>query len=73
MIRQICNIMPMDVTTVMSRQLLAKLELKDLYHILRGVAGLDMWSILVVQSEQHVIYRLMEGVGQESPRLCGRI
>ena len=72
MIRQICNIKPKDVTTVMSSQLLVKLEPEDLYFILEGVAGLDIWSILVVQSEQHVIYSLMEGVGQRSPSLCGR-
>ena len=27
------------------------------------LAGFGMWSVLVVQSEQHVIYRLMAGVG----------
>ena len=29
-----------------------------------GFAGLGMWSVLVVQSEQHVINRLMAGEGQ---------
>ena len=29
-------------------------------------AGLGMWSVLVVQSEQHVIYRLMAGGGREA-------
>ena len=40
-----------------------KLELEDLYLILRErrLAGLDMWSVLVVQSELHVIYRLKQG------------
>ena len=35
-------------------------------HILResGFTGLDMWTILEVQSEQHLIYRLMAGGGQ---------
>ena len=45
---------------------LAKLELEDLYLNLRereGFAGLGIWSLLVVQSEQHVIYRLMAGRG----------
>ena len=28
--------------------------------------GLDMWSVLVVQSEQHVIYRLMAGGARET-------
>ena len=32
-----------------------------------GFTGLGMWSILVVQSEQHVIYRLKAGGGQECP------
>ena len=31
-----------------------------------GFATLGMWSVLVVQSEQHVIYRLMEGGGREA-------
>ena len=48
---------------VRSGELLAKLELEDFDLILRereGFTGLGMWSVLVVQSEQHVIYRLME-------------
>ena len=32
--------------------------------ILFNSAGLGMWSILVVQSEQHLIYRLMGGDSQ---------
>ena len=46
------------------------LELGDLNLILRereGFAGLGMWSFLVVQSEQFVIYRLMAGRGQGDP------
>ena len=50
MIRQICNIKPVDMATVTvrSRELLAKLELKDLDLIVRE----RRWSVLVVQSEQ---------------------
>ena len=54
MIRQICNIKPEDVATERSRELLVKLELKDLDHILRereSFDGLDIWSILGVQSD----------------------
>ena len=54
------------MATVRSRELLAKLKLslKDLYLILRereSFAGLDFLSILLVQPEQNVIYRLIEG------------
>ena len=56
MIRQICSIKPEDVTTVRSSELLTKLELEDLDLILREKASLGVWSVLVVQSEQHVIY-----------------
>ena len=49
MIRQICSIKPEDVATVSSSGLLAKLEDLDL------IAGLGMWSVLVVHAEQHVI------------------
>ena len=67
MIRQICSIKPEDVAMVRSSELLAKLELKDLHLILReGFTGLDMWRVLVVQSEQHVIYRLKAGGGREA-------
>ena len=70
MIRQICSIKPEDVATVRSSELLAKLELEDLDLILsEGFAGLGMWSVLVVQSEQHVIYRLMAGRGAGRPKL----
>ena len=43
---------------------MCKLELKDLDLILIKrvfFAGFGMWSILVVQSEQQVIYRLIDG------------
>ena len=70
MIRQICIIKPEDVETVRPSELLAKLELEDLALILRereDFTVLGMWSVLVVQSEQHVIYRLMAGGGQGGP------
>ena len=46
------------VATVRSSKLLEKLEPEDLDNILRErrFPGLCMWSVLVVQSEQHVIY-----------------
>ena len=34
---------------------MGKIEHEDLDLILRGFADLDMWIIVVVQSEQHVI------------------
>ena len=70
----ICSIKPEDVATVRSSELLAKLELEDLDLILRDRrhASLGMRSVLVVQSEQHVIYRLMAGGGQGGPSLHGR-
>ena len=65
MIRQICSIKPEDVARVRSSELLAKLE--DLDLILReSFAGLGMWTVLVVQSEQHVTNRLMAGGGREA-------
>ena len=65
MIRQIHSIKPEDVVTVKSSELMAKLQLVDLDLILReGFAGFAMWSVLVVQSEQHVIYRLKAGGGR---------
>ena len=56
---QICSIKPDDVATVRSSELLAELEDLNLILEREGFAGLGMWSILVVQSVQHVIYRLM--------------
>ena len=52
---QIFNIMPKDKATLLSRKLLAYLELEDLDLILRerergGWTGSDIWSILVDQS-----------------------
>ena len=68
MIRQICSIKPEDVAMVRSSELLAKLELGNLDLILRErrLRHLDTWSVLVVQSEQHVIYRLMVGGGRKA-------
>ena len=73
-VRQICSINPEDVARVRSSELLSKLELEDLDLIWEreGFPGLGMWSVLVVQSEQHVIYRLMAGGGQGGPGLHGR-
>ena len=31
-----------------------------------GFSGMDMWAVLEVQSEQHVIYSLIEGGGREA-------
>ena len=70
MIRKICSIKPEDVATVRSSELLAKLELEDLDLILRERRL--RWFGHVVQSEQHVIYRLMAGGGQGGPSLHGR-
>ena len=57
------TIKPEDVATIRSSELLAKLKHPDL--ILReGFAGLGMWSVLVVQFEQHVIYRLRADGGR---------
>ena len=65
MIRQICSIKPEDVGTVRSSKLLAKLELEGPRpHFEREKASL---GVLVVQSEQHVIYRLMASGGQGGP------
>ena len=73
MIRQICSIKPEDVATIRSSKLLEKLELEDLDLILReSFTGLDKWSVLMLQSEQQVIYRLMAGRGQGGPSQHGR-
>ena len=63
MIRQICSIKPADVATVRYSKLLAKLELEDLPSFFERRFR---WFGHVVQSEQHVIYKLMAGwVGRE--------
>ena len=71
MIRQICSIKPEDVATVRSSELLTKLELEDLDLILRKKRlrwfGHVERSNGAVQSEQHVIYRLMAGGVQGGP------
>ena len=74
MIRQICSIKPEDVARVRSSELLAKLQLEDLHLILRereGFACLGMWSVRVVQSEQHMICRLTASGGQGGPSKHG--
>ena len=74
MIRQICSIKPEDVARVRSSELLAKLQLEDLDLILRerkGFAGLGMWRVRVVQSEQHMICRLMASGGRGGPSQHG--
>ena len=59
MFRQIYKIKPDDVATVRSKDLLAK-EFEEFYLKLReSFAVLYQWRILVVQSEQHLINRLM--------------
>ena len=60
------------MATVRSSELLAKLELENLDLILRereDFAGKGTWSVLVVLSEQHVIYRNMAGSGAGRPNL----
>ena len=70
-IRHIFNIMPNDMATVMPRKLIVHVYLKfeDLDLILSdGFNGLDICSILVVHSEQNMIYRSMKH-GPERPKL----
>ena len=56
------------MATVRSSELLAKLELEDLNLILRERRFCWFWYVehSSVQSEQHVIYRLMAGGGREA-------
>ena len=53
---------------VRSSELLAKLNVKTSisFRDREGFTAFGMWSVLVVQSEQHVIYRLMAGRAQEA-------
>ena len=62
------------MATVRSSQLLAKLELEDfvIFWEKEGFAGLQMWRVFVMQSEQHVIYRLKASRGQGGPNWHGR-
>ena len=55
------------LATVRSREIMS-LRTLTIFWEREGFSGLDMCSVLVVQSEQHVIYRLMESVGQGGPR-----
>ena len=67
MIRQICSIKPEDVQRYGQASYWQSLSLRTSTSFWeRSFAGLGMWSILVVQSEQHVIYRLMAGGGREA-------
>ena len=66
MIRQILNIMPKDVATVRSRELLLKLELEEFDLILREI-WLNYFGHVEHSSgasSQHVIYTLIEGAGK---------
>ena len=58
------------MATIRAIELLEKLELKDFDLILRErrICLFGHVEVLVVQSEQHVIYRLTEERGQEGPR-----
>ena len=74
MIRQICSIKPEDVATVRSSDYWQSLRLRTStsFWEREGFAGLGMCSVLVVQSEQHMIYRLMAGRGQGGQSWPGR-
>ena len=68
--RQICSIKPEDVAMVRSSELQwqsLSLKTSTSFWERNGLASLGMWSVLVVQSEQHVIYRLMAGGAQGGP------
>ena len=56
------------MATVRSRELLAKLQLEDLDLILRErrLCWFGHVELLVMQSEQHVTYRLKAGGGREA-------
>ena len=76
MIRQICNVKSEDVATIISKELLAHLEIDDLEIILRVKRlccfGHVELNAPVVQSRQPATYRQMESVGQGGPRCHGR-
>ena len=66
MIRRIFNIMPKDVVTVRSRELLVKFELEEFDLILREI-WLNYFGHVEQSSgafSQHVIYTLMDGAGE---------
>ena len=57
----------MTIAVALGRKATKQTKIEDLNLILRereGFAALGVWSVLLVQSEQHVIYRLMAGGGQ---------
>ena len=74
MIRQICSIKPVDVPQYSQGSYWQSLRLRTStsFWEREGFAGLGMCKILVVQSEQYVIYRLMAGGGQGGPSYHGR-
>ena len=55
MIRQICSFKSEDVATVRSASYWPSLRTLVSFREREGITGFDMWSVLVVQSEQHVI------------------
>ena len=63
MIRQICIIKPEDVATVRSKDPLQSLcsSILASFREKEGFADFDMWSVLMVQSEQNLIYKLVGG------------
>ena len=68
MIRQIFSTKPEDVATVRSSELLQSLRTSTSFCGREGFPGLGMLSVLVVQSEQHVIFRLMAEGGKRRRR-----
>ena len=71
MIRQICSIKPEDVARVSYWQRFS-LRISTSFLEREGFAGLGMWRVWVVQSEQHMICRLMASGGQGGPSKHGR-
>ena len=69
MIRQICSIKPEDVARVRSS---FSLRTSTSFWEREGFAGLGMWRVPVVQSEQHMICRLTASGGQGGPSKHGR-
>ena len=70
MIIQICNVRPQDTVTTRSNELLVRLGIEDLASFWRteDSDGMDMWNSPMVQSRQHLTYRLMESVGLGGPK-----
>ena len=70
MIKQICNVKPLDIVTTRSSELFAWLGIEDLDLILkeRRLRWYGHVEPPIVQSRQPLTYRLMENVGLGSPR-----